>query len=153
MAGGRDFGDTILYLTSDELAELGRDIEALLERYHGPARRPEAEARGRAPRRTSSAWPSRRRRDVSVAFGTGRVAAARPARENATFRRFWAAQTISLFGDQVTLLALPLSAVLVLDAGPAEMGYLTAAGLAAEPALRAARRRVGRPARPPPPRR
>ena len=50
-------------------------------------------------------------------------------RENRDFRRFFAAQTISLFGDQVTLLALPLTAVLVLDAGPAEMGYLTAAGL------------------------
>jgi MFS family permease len=36
---------------------------------------------------------------------------------------------VSLFGDQVTLIALPLTAVLVLDAGPAQMGYLTAAGL------------------------
>ena len=42
-------------------------------------------------------------------------------RENREFRRFFTAQTISLFGDQVTLLALPLTAVLVLDAGPAEM--------------------------------
>lgn len=46
-----------------------------------------------------------------------------------TFRRFWFGQTISLFGDQVTLLALPLVAVLVLHATPAEMGYLTAAGV------------------------
>ena len=30
------------------------------------------------------------------------------------FRRFWFGQTISLFGDQITLLALPLAAVLVL---------------------------------------
>jgi MFS family permease len=45
------------------------------------------------------------------------------------FRRYWWAQTISLFGDQISLLALPLAAVLVADAGPAEMGYLTAAGL------------------------
>ena len=50
-------------------------------------------------------------------------------RENREFRSFFGAQTISLFGDQVTLIALPLTAVLVLDAGPAEMGYLTAAGL------------------------
>ena len=48
----------------------------------------------------------------------------------AEFRRFWAGQTISLFGDQVTLLALPLAAVLVLDASAAEMGFLTAAALA-----------------------
>jgi predicted transcriptional regulator len=39
------FGDRMLYLTSDELAELGREIEALLERYHertaSPETRPE----------------------------------------------------------------------------------------------------------------
>jgi MFS family permease len=50
-------------------------------------------------------------------------------RENREFRRFFAGQTVSLFGDQVTLIALPLTAVLVLDAGAAQMGYLTAAGL------------------------
>ncbi|GIM90905.1 MFS transporter [Paractinoplanes toevensis] len=47
----------------------------------------------------------------------------------APFRRYWAAQTVSLFGDQVTLLAMPLLAVLAVGAGPAEMGYLTAAAL------------------------
>jgi MFS family permease len=51
-------------------------------------------------------------------------------RDRRDFRRFWSAQTISLFGDQVTLLALPLAAVLVLDASAAQMGYLAAAGLA-----------------------
>jgi predicted ArsR family transcriptional regulator len=39
------FGDRMLYLTSDELTQLGRDIEALLERYHertaSPETRPE----------------------------------------------------------------------------------------------------------------
>jgi MFS family permease len=50
-------------------------------------------------------------------------------RENREFRRLFAADSISLIGDQVTLIALPLTAVLVLDAGAAEMGYLTAAGL------------------------
>jgi MFS family permease len=45
------------------------------------------------------------------------------------FRSYWLSQTISLFGDQVTLIALPLAAVLVLDATPAEMGYLGAAAL------------------------
>jgi MFS family permease len=47
---------------------------------------------------------------------------------HADFRRLWGAQTISVFGDQVTMLALPLTAVLVLDASPAAMGLLTAAG-------------------------
>ena len=48
---------------------------------------------------------------------------------NVPFRHFWTGQTISLFGDQITLIALPLVAVLELHAGPAEMGYLTAANL------------------------
>ena len=47
----------------------------------------------------------------------------------ADFRNLWLGQTVSLFGDQVTLIALPLAAVLVLHAGAAEMGYLTAAAL------------------------
>jgi MFS family permease len=51
-------------------------------------------------------------------------------RENTGFRRFWTGQTISLFGDQISLLALPLLAVLVLHADAAQMGYLTAIGLA-----------------------
>ena len=46
------------------------------------------------------------------------------------FRRYWGAHTISLFGDQVSMLALPLVAVLELDACAASMGYLTAIGLA-----------------------
>src|SRR4051794_30156472 len=49
--------------------------------------------------------------------------------ENAPFRGLWMAQSISLVGDQVSLLALPLVAVLTLHAGPAEMGYLVAAEL------------------------
>jgi MFS family permease len=50
-------------------------------------------------------------------------------RENLEFRRFFAGHSISLVGDQITLIALPLTAVLVLDADAAQMGYLTAAGL------------------------
>ena len=42
------------------------------------------------------------------------------------FRRFWGASTISMFGDQVSGIALPLAAVLALRAGAAQMGYLTA---------------------------
>jgi MFS family permease len=51
-------------------------------------------------------------------------------RENARFRRFWLGQSVSLLGDQVTVIALPLVAVLVLDATPAQMGYLFAVELA-----------------------
>jgi MFS family permease len=44
------------------------------------------------------------------------------------FSKLLAACAGTQLADQVALLALPLIAVLVLDAGPAEMGWLTAAG-------------------------
>ncbi len=46
----------------------------------------------------------------------------------ADFRRLWAARTVSLFGSEITRLALPLVAALDLGASPAEMGVLAAAG-------------------------
>ena len=45
------------------------------------------------------------------------------------FRRLWLGQTISVFGDQITQLGLPLVAVLTLGADAAQMGTLTAFGL------------------------
>ena len=42
------------------------------------------------------------------------------------FRQLWAAETVSQVGTQVTLLALPIVAVTVLDATPLQMGVLTA---------------------------
>jgi MFS family permease len=44
------------------------------------------------------------------------------------YRRFWLGESISVLGSQVTELALPLTAVLLLQATPAEMGLLTAIG-------------------------
>jgi MFS family permease len=52
-----------------------------------------------------------------------------PLRRQPEFQKLWAAQTISQLGDQITLLALPLVAVLTLDASAAQMGLLTAAEL------------------------
>jgi MFS family permease len=46
-----------------------------------------------------------------------------------TFRRFWIGQSVSFVGTQVTELALPLTAVIILKATPEQMGLLTAAGL------------------------
>ena len=43
------------------------------------------------------------------------------------FLTFWSAQTVSEFGDRITELALPLIAVTMLNATPAEVGLLTAA--------------------------
>jgi MFS family permease len=45
------------------------------------------------------------------------------------FRNFWLATSVSLLGDQIAVLALPLVAVLVLDAGAGQMGLLGAAAL------------------------
>ena len=49
------------------------------------------------------------------------------------FRRLWGAYTVSTFGTEVSGLAIPLTAVLSLDAGPIGMGILGAA--ASAPAL------------------
>jgi len=43
-----------------------------------------------------------------------------------TYRRLWTSILISSFGGQVTLLALPLSAAVLLHASPTQMGLLTA---------------------------
>jgi MFS family permease len=45
---------------------------------------------------------------------------------NRDFVRFWTGETISLVGSQVTAFALPITAVLVLGASPAQMGLLGA---------------------------
>jgi MFS family permease len=52
-----------------------------------------------------------------------------PILRQRNFRNFWLGQSISVFGDQITLLAIPVVAALVLNASPADMGLLTAAGL------------------------
>lgn len=44
------------------------------------------------------------------------------------FIKLWAGQTVSLLGSQISLLAIPLTAVLVLNATALQMGILTALG-------------------------
>ncbi len=43
------------------------------------------------------------------------------------FLKFWAGQTVSALGTQITQLALPLTAALVVKASPLQMGFLVAA--------------------------
>jgi MFS family permease len=50
-------------------------------------------------------------------------------RRNANFRRYFIGQSISLLGDQVSYIALPLTAVLALHATAGQMGALTTAYL------------------------
>ncbi|MEI8028451.1 MAG: MFS transporter [Comamonadaceae bacterium] len=49
---------------------------------------------------------------------------------DATYRRLWASILISSFGGQITMLALPLTAAILLHATPSQMGILTAMELA-----------------------
>jgi len=46
---------------------------------------------------------------------------------DANFDRYWAGHALSAFGDQITALALPLIAVVLLEASPSQVGALTAA--------------------------
>ncbi|WP_052397217.1 MFS transporter [Streptomyces sp. NRRL F-5123] len=67
---------------------------------------------------------------MSTATAVRALAARAPALLHETqFRRYWTGQTVSLFGDEVTYLAVPLAAVLVLHTGPTGMGWLRFAGL------------------------
>jgi MFS family permease len=45
------------------------------------------------------------------------------------FRHYWSAHVVSMVGDQVSLIAIPLLAVLTIGAGAVQMGFLTAAAL------------------------
>jgi MFS family permease len=65
----------------------------------------------------------------AIADASRRVELVPALLRDVVFRRYWAAHSVSLLGDQITLLALPLVAVLVLGAGPSLMGVLTAAAL------------------------
>jgi MFS family permease len=49
-----------------------------------------------------------------------------PLFRDRVFRRYWSAQSVSMLGDQVTGIALPLTGVLALHASAAQMGVLTA---------------------------
>src|SRR4029450_11581490 len=67
---------------------------------------------------------------MSVAIG---IEQARPREEapppltrQPPFLRYWAGQTISVFGDQISALAIPLTAILALHASALEVGILTA---------------------------
>jgi predicted MFS family arabinose efflux permease len=48
-------------------------------------------------------------------------------RANADFRKLWLGQSISFLGSEITEVALPLVAVLLLRATPSQMGWMTAA--------------------------
>ena len=65
---------------------------------------------------------------MSVALGIEparpREEAPQPLTRQPLFVRFWIGQTISVFGDQISALAIPLTAILALDASALEVGIL-----------------------------
>jgi MFS family permease len=64
-----------------------------------------------------SALPAALRRHLRVPAGD--------LLRDATYRRLWSSILISSFGGQVTMLALPLTAAVLLHATPSQMGWLT----------------------------
>ena len=67
---------------------------------------------------------------MSVALGIDqarpREEAPPPLTRQPLFVRYWVGQTISVFGDQISALAIPLTAILALHASAFEVGVLTA---------------------------
>ena len=69
-------------------------------------------------RRVLTRWSSALRASLALPAGDLLI--------DATYRRLWASILISSFGGQVTMLALPLTAAVLLHASPTQMGLLTA---------------------------
>ena len=92
-------------------------------------RRRPARRRRRAtgqPQRADPALRAPRQSGVAVTTTT----APTPSRSlwrDRRFRTFWIGETLSQFGDRISELALPLIAVVLLDASPTQVGLLTAA--------------------------
>ena len=75
--------------------------------------------------------PQRRARRVLVLREPGSIRGVIPPllRDNRKFRNYFFGQAVSLLGDQITLIALPLTAVLALHATAGQMGALTTVAL------------------------
>jgi MFS family permease len=72
-----------------------------------------------------TSWLERCRRAFAAAMGRFRLPPDDLLRVP-TYRRLWTSILISSFGGQVTMLALPLTAAVLLHASPTQMGLLTA---------------------------
>src|SRR3954469_10263837 len=75
-------------------------------------------------------WSARTVQHRTLAAMKGRTSVLTSAEtlwQNRDFLKLWVGESISLVGSQITILALPLVAVLLLDAGPLQMGALGAA--------------------------
>ena len=66
------------------------------------------------------------RRQAGASRGAAAALPAHDLLRDAAYRRLWTSILISSFGGQVTMLALPLTAAVLLHATPTQMGLLTA---------------------------
>ena len=113
--------DTRIVATPQELAQIAEAMEAVLAPYvlRAPADA-SAGARGVLLLRYVLPWRSGVSETPATNASDGAAAPAVPApaplRRNRGFMLFWTGQSISLLGDQVSLLALPLIAVALLHA-------------------------------------
>jgi MFS family permease len=62
---------------------------------------------------------------IEIEQARAREEAPPPLIRQPLFVRYWIGQTISVFGDQISALAIPLTAILALDASALEVGILT----------------------------
>ena len=123
------FEDRLLYLTPAELEDLSRQVGELLEPYARRVPTPTCAPRGaRAATYIQLGFPIEED-GPTVRGRLMRRRVPRLLRVNRPFRDYWTGQTISLFGDQIALLAIPLLAVLTLNADAEQMGFLGAAEL------------------------
>ena len=93
-------------------------------------RRPVAAAANFAYHRALTIKPAMFRVRVPTVWARRLALAPTDLLRDATYRRLWISILISSFGGQVTLLALPLTAAVLLHASPNEMGSLAAVEIA-----------------------
>ncbi len=104
--------DTTVRVTAEELAGINQALEGLLAPY---VRRADPPAGARAVRMVRHVLPG------------GRLMMLELLRRNRRYARLWGGETVSMLGDQVTGLALPLIAIMLLHAPAWQLGVLTAA--------------------------
>ena len=95
--------------------------------------------------------PTSRRQGRSRGRSSGtphEIAHRAPVITRDAFNALWIGQTVSALGTQVSMVALPLIAVLTLHVGPLELGILAALETVPYLVLVPARRRARRPGRP-----
>ena len=70
--------------------------------------------------------PSQSKQVFATHRAPARWLARDPLLQNRNFMQFWTSSALTSFGSQISMLALPLTAVTLLGASPAQMGVMVA---------------------------